>query len=123
MTDCVFNIDPSYHKEKGDKNTGLKNSFHCTIVDFYFSNEKGFLSAEMNWVLTIKKGNKHLLKCSVTYAIMYSDVIDLGDGRVEVYEAFINRVGKFATYPYFRSITSHLGNEARAGIPIMPILK
>ena len=37
--------------------------------------------------------------------------------------AFLKNVGRFATFPYFRSLASHYSSASAADFPILPVLK
>ncbi len=78
------------------------------------------LAGKFKWDVTIKKGRKKLLVIEAVYLVVYQNVPTVPE---EPALAFLQKVGKFATYPYFRALVATLAAYARADIPILPVLK
>jgi hypothetical protein len=102
------------------EDAGLNHAFNMVPSDAGFDEEFGLLMCQMNWSLSAKKSRSTLLKLTAQYIIYYSGVPNVDDKyRTE----FMQRVGKFATYPYFRNLVSQISWASSAELPILPVLK
>lgn len=97
----------------------LKNSFSGVCTDFICDADEGLAWGRFQWVAEIKSGRKACLKLSSEYLVLYSDVRDCDEQHVE---AYFRKVGRFATYPYFRATFSHNIGETGILLPPLPTL-
>lgn len=115
-----FLAKPEYYKALSDDDEKLRRGYGSTFSGFSYDGTSQALSGQFEWGIEATLGRKKLLHVKATYFIVYEDVPDVGNEHAE---AFIKRVGKFATYPYFRALVSQISAESRANLPIMPVLK
>ena len=69
--------------------------------------------------VSVRHGRKKVLKVRLVYLIMYEN---LRDKNREAVLAFVELIGKFATYPYFRTHVSQLSWESGANLPVLPVI-
>ncbi|TDK35212.1 hypothetical protein E2F50_13215 [Rhizobium deserti] len=123
LVDFKFNVKPQYFSALRDEAEGKKRlvrGFEGFMSDLFHEAEVGTLGGQFDWVTEVKVAKKRLLKIEARYLVVYGNVPEVSD---EAKERYIQRVGKFATYPYFRSLVSQISWEAKAELPIMPVLK
>lgn len=123
LIDLKFNVKPQYFSALRDENEGkrrLDRAFDGFMSEIFHQIDIESLGGQFDWSTEVKIGRKRLLKIEARYLVMYGNVPAVSDG---VKEKYIQRVGKFATYPYFRSLVSQLGWESKTELPIMPVLK
>lgn len=97
----------------------LKNNFSGSCIDFICDAQEGLAWGRFQWVAEIKSGRKVCLKLVSEYLVMYSEVHDCDEDHVETY---FRKVGRFATYPYFRATFSHNIGETGILLPPLPTL-
>jgi hypothetical protein len=66
-----------------------------------------------------RKKDEGLLYISCDYLVGYN----IPDANKDAVKAFVERVGEFATFPYFRAMTAHYGWESGSELPTLPVLK
>ncbi|SDG49515.1 hypothetical protein [Pelagibacterium luteolum] len=113
-----FVVKPEYFLNFSPGN--WKNSFNSNFVDTFFDRNENLLGAQIEWTVSVKRGNKNLLSTKAIYLIAYSNVPEVEE---EHCMAFVRRVGRFSTYPYFRALVSRYSAESNAELPILPVLK
>lgn len=69
--------------------------------------------------VSVRHGRKKVLKVRLVYLIIYEN---LRDKNREAVLAFVKLIGKFATYPYFRTHVSQLNWESGASLPVLPVI-
>ncbi len=120
---CDFKIQPEYYEHKGLQKKGsgkLKFAFGCSCGGFYFDPKLGLVGGEFAWSLTAKAGRKHLAKLRCVYICYYTGL----EGRDKAAAlAFLKRVGRFATYPYFRALASQFSWGSEADFPLLPVIR
>lgn len=120
MNGLDFNIVPDYYQFEKNNFDNVKFTFEGSFNHINFNRESGILFGEIEWTCKAKNKNRNLLKINATYLIVYIDIPSVSDDPAE---GFLKKVGRFATYPYFRSTVSQLSWSSEANIPIMPVLK
>ena len=70
-----------------------------------------------------RESKETLLRFDCSYVVGYGG-LDLSSEELEAAaKLFVNRVGKFAVYPYVRGMLSRLSAEAGVDLPPLPVLK
>lgn len=89
------------------------------LEDWTCDNEKGELSGIFTYTASCVDGRKKLLTITGRYISIYrlSDLCDEEAGR-----QFLARVGRFAAYPYFRSIFATLTQQSGMLLPPLPVI-
>jgi hypothetical protein len=87
-----------------------------------FDSEQGMASCVVSFRLRILAGasQEELFKTTCDFSVVYRG---LEDHTSEVIRRFVDRVARFAAYPYFRAYVSHLVSLAEIEMPPLPILK
>jgi hypothetical protein len=120
-----FNIKPKFFAEadleSSDKKAGSLNStFESTFPTAFYDSKDSYLGGQINWSAVVKKGRSKIVSIEAVYLILYSGVPEVEEEHAL---AFLRRVGRFATYPYFRALVSRLSSESGLDLPILPVLK
>jgi hypothetical protein len=123
LTSCKFDVEIEYHtirqQEVATNAPILRRSFSSKHEIIGFDKETGVLAGLFNWHVEARRGKKRLLKAAASFLILYNDVPDVPE---EPAFAFLARVGRFATYPYFRNFVAQLSWMSQSDLPIMPVL-
>jgi hypothetical protein len=82
--------------------------------------EQGWAHGLFTWKLSVKAKSKKPLKIDAQFRIVYKNLAGLDPQAIT---HFINHVGKFASFPYFRSLVSQLSWFGNAQLPILPVLR
>ena len=80
--------------------------------------ETGGLFGMVEFALICKQGRKHVLTNRCRYLVHY--VVEGACSQTDG-ETFIDRVGRIAVYPYFRSTVATLVSEAGIQMPPLPV--
>lgn len=81
--------------------------------------ESGVCIGVFAWTADVKVGRTKALKASAEYIVVYSEL----EGRDEEYvKLFFEKVGKFTSFPYFRSHVAHLTSASALHLPPLPSL-
>lgn len=118
-----FSVQPEYYaalRRSPVAKKQLKKVYDSGFSQFAYDSKTKILGGSFDWLITISESRKKLLVVKVSYKVTYRNVPDVGDVHSA---AFVRRVGKFATYPYFRALVAQLSWEAKAELPVMPVLK
>ena len=107
MKDEYF-TDPKSHKF----------SFGTECKETRYLKKRGIGLGHFICSVSVRHGRKKVLKVRVVYLIMYEN---LRDKNREAVLAFVELIGKFATYPYFRTHVSQLSWESGASLPVLPV--
>ena len=83
---------------------------------FYFDSEDGVMLGQYRWTAEVKLGRKKVLKLVSEYMVAYAGLSGLRETSVQF---FFEKIGRFATYPYFRNNFSH--HSASSGIMLPPL--
>ncbi len=97
----------------------MVHGFFGECTSFHFFEESGLAMGQYRWTAEIKSGRKKALKLTADYLVAYANLSGQEEGHVEF---FLNKVGRFATYPYFRALFSHHTSETGIMLPPLPSL-
>lgn len=78
------------------------------------------VAGRFSWLAEIKSGRKVGLKLSAEYFILYSGFEGLDTEHACF---FVQRLGRFVSYPYFRTLFAHHASDAGLLLPPLPVLK
>jgi preprotein translocase subunit SecB len=123
MVGLKFQINPKFFADIGTDERGEPNvtpSFGATFATASYDPDDGYLGGQINWSATVKKGRSKAVSIEAVYFIIYAGVPEVEEEHAL---AFLRRVGRFATYPYFRALVSRLSSESGLNLPILPVLK
>ena len=96
-----------------------KNLFHGHAVGVTIDEDEGLIAGNYIWEAELKFGRSTGLKLQAEYLLIYSGVGGLDANHTSMY---FSRVGRFSTYPYFRSHFSNHVTEAGLMLPPLPSL-
>lgn len=112
-----FALNPMYFSTPAEQR---ELAFDFEIDQDIHSPKDGVGSAVFRWWVEARVGETVLLRAEASFLIIYQGLSDVNSHAVKM---FIRRVGRFATYPYFRSHVAQLSWESRADLPPMPVLR
>lgn len=119
LTDLSFKVDSGFlPANEGDQKDS--RTFDGKLLDFLYSSDKGLAAGIFKWSVTIRRNRKIVVRHFATYRVLYEGVTDLKEESVRKY---VERVGRIASFPYFRALTSHLDVEAGTRLPPLPVLR
>ncbi|SPH19501.1 hypothetical protein ASD8599_00226 [Ascidiaceihabitans donghaensis] len=97
----------------------MTHGFSGDSDHFTFDAKQGLAMGHYRWTAEIKYGRKKALRLVANYLIGYSDLANFDEANVRHY---FDKVGRFATYPYFRALFSHHTSESGLALPPLPTL-
>lgn len=100
------------------ENMDLRFSGECD--NYSFESDDGVCFGHFIWTAEIKSGRKSCFKLKSQYLLLYSNLEGCDAGHVNF---FFKKMGRFATYPYFRSHFSHHTSETGIIMPPLPTLR
>lgn len=113
LVNCEYFIKP----EVFDAIEDLENmGFSGDAAGFSHNPDSGDMLGTYRWVAEIKLGRKKVLKLVSEYLIVYTGLEGFDEFHVK---CFFEKVGRFASYPYFRADFSH--HTASSGIMLPPL--
>lgn len=124
LVNLKFDTKPAYFsaiRAETEGNGQLVRAFDGQMSDIFYDEETQTLGGQFDWSTEVRSGKKKLLKVEARYLVVYGNVPDVA--AAETRERYIQRVGKFATYPYYRSLVSQISWGSKTDLPIMPVLK
>lgn len=112
-----FNVEPGFFALEDEENA-LRYSceLDVSLDGENTSTLMGFYACEAG----VKHSRKWLLKVKATYLVVY---YVNGSATEAAKSAFLERVGRFACFPYFRGHVAHLATSAGAELAPLPVLK
>ena len=85
-----------------------------------YDSTDGGLLGQFDWKVIVTRDDTEVLTIRATYVAAYQ----CDEGLDEKATAkFVERVGRFATFPYFRALVGFYGTASSIEIPILPVLK
>ena len=97
----------------------MKHGFSGECAQLYFKEALGLAVGHYRWMAEVKVGRKKVLKLQANYLVSYTDLAGCDEGHVKF---FFEKVGRFATYPYFRALFSYQSAESGLMLPPLPTL-
>lgn len=89
------------------------------LEDWNCDNEKGRLTGIFSYTASCLDGRRKLISVNCRFLCTYnlSNLCDEEAGRV-----FLTRVGRFAAYPYFRTVFAVLTQQSGIMLPPLPVI-
>jgi hypothetical protein len=89
------------------------------LLDWHCDSDALLLSGTWEYIATCMQGKRKLLTVTAKYLVSYrlSAICDPDAGR-----SFLERVGKFAAYPYFRSTFASLTQQSGMVLHPLPVI-
>jgi preprotein translocase subunit SecB len=97
-----------------------KLNYGCDVVESRYDASRKLLTALVATSVVCKFGRRNILSHRCKYVVVY-DVS--GDPEEEAALQFVERVGRFAAYPYFRTLFADMTTQAGVNLPPLPVLK
>lgn len=113
-----FFVLPEYFAAKAN-NRSLSSRYTAGFGEHHVDSKGGLASCEWEWGIKIIDKRKATLSIDVAYVVVYGGIEECIEEQVIRY---MRRVGRFATYPYFRAHVSQLSWESGVNLPILPTI-
>lgn len=114
-----FFMLPQYAIEVAKEDTKQELSFDSKYRELDVDIEGGGATCEWTWhVAAVLKRKKNLF-IQAKYVLFYDGISECDKESISM---FMRKVGKFASYPYFRAHVHHVSGEANASLPILPTI-
>lgn len=114
--DIAFQVKPAYFANRDSNKFG----YDINCLDVHYEDESGLASADIEAELSIRSGKKDALVLTAKYRVSYSNLEECNEAAVE---AFLRRVAKFTTWPYFRTLVATIDAAAGTRLPTLPVLR
>lgn len=117
MISSNFRVEPEYYIDKAKRRLEYSSGYPKWVD---FNDEEGFALGTFDWEVRCKHGRKTVLSIKARYMIIYNI-----NREVEPKYArdFVANVGRFAIFPYFRSLVSQYSAASSTDLPLLPVLK
>jgi hypothetical protein len=96
-----------------------QNNVTAAVLESFLEPESGSLYGVFGFEVLCRQARKRVLSTSATYLVSYK--IE-GECDQKACELFVERVGKLAAYPYFRSLVASLTSQAGLVMRPLPVL-
>lgn len=120
LSSSEFNAKMEAGLIASDPEAPLKLSYTDELVDVVFDGNTGILAGIFNWKASVRSGRSSLVRMRAAYSIVYDNLFDANEKYALAYLA---KVGRFATYPYFRGLFSTHAGAAGLTLPPLPSLR
>jgi hypothetical protein len=114
-----FNVGRGFFKTRAKDASILKYAYESACADVQFNKKDGVASCSWTWGVDATIRKKNVLLISATYQVFYSNLLECEEVAVT---RFLQRVGRFATYPYFRAHVSQVSWESGTNLPLLPTI-
>lgn len=111
-----FDLQPAFFAASDE----VAFRYGCDLERSTYDQESNFLVGEIAVEAGCKLGRRWVLKVRSTYVVAFSVA---GKPPVEAAKTYLERVGRFTAYPYFRAHFAALCSAAGAEVPPLPVLK
>lgn len=111
-----FFVNPEFFSESSDRELSRGEE----ITSFSVTEDRLTAAAEIEYFAKAKCGEAEAFCASCTYLVAFDFEKETTE---ETAEKVIQRVGRFAAYPFFRQHVAQLSWESGIDIPILPIIK
>lgn len=115
-----FDVKPDYWNTNEPPEVAHELGFRGEMAAGSFDAEAGRFFGMFVWTVEAKRGGEVKVRIAATYVVVYEN---LRGQKEEAISTFVKRVGQFASYPYFRTLVSHLSAEGSLNLPILPVLR
>jgi hypothetical protein len=119
LVESSFKLRPDCFPDLVSRPDELSHGFGGDAEQLTFDPDDGILFGVYSWNAEIKKGNKKALRLACKYVIIYNNLVDQPEEYARLY---LEKVGKFASYPYFRSLFAIHTSAAGLALPPLPAL-
>lgn len=112
-----FSVHPNFFVG-GDHGSDFR--YACDLISSHYDQATQRLIGEVALEAGSRSGRRWALRARAVYLVAYSVS---GDPAEEAAFAYLERVGRFTAYPYFRSFFAGVCADAGAIVPPLPVLK
>jgi preprotein translocase subunit SecB len=114
LVNLNFSVQPRYFEKQSDAELG----YEINVAERHYNRERNSAMAVVECSVSASFDDDVVWHCEASYVVAYSIAQDCD---TEAVTAFINRVGVFACYPYFRSMVANVDWAAGTRLPPLPV--
>ena len=103
-----------------DGEINLAFSYGAEVPEVGYDTEQGEFSGRFDWYVKAEQNERAVIDIRGSYGVVYGCETELDR---EAVHNFVLRVGKFATFPYFRQLVAFYGSSSGLNLPVLPVLK
>lgn len=115
-----FDVQMKHFWAANDDENGLNSSFNGEFVGCHFDPDAGIVAGGYLWNVDIRRGRYKALKLKTKYVLVYENLE--GHEAKYVYYYF-EKISRFTSYPYFRSIFATLSSASGLALEPLPSLR
>lgn len=120
LANSQFSIKVPAFMNAEEEGADLRPAFRGEPKHQSYMPTSGMLIGSYYWTVDVKVGRVKALKMSAEYVLIYSGLSNAPEEYVKLYFA---KLGRFTSYPYFRSLLAMNVSAAGVSIPPLPSLK
>jgi hypothetical protein len=113
-----FGVELDYFSSPG-KSDAPKPKYGSAFGKQRFNPKTGNAACEWTWTVSFRRNRKRVLFIDAVYLLVY---VGLEDCIEEAVYRYMRRVGRFASYPYFRAHVSQLSWASNTSLPLLPTI-
>lgn len=114
---CNYSVTTFLEKKDID---ALKKNIESSYKNIAHAESKGIIAGEVEWSVRLAGKGDPKFDVTAAFGISYTGMSNVNELAAT---AFFARVARFATYPYFRALVSHLSWSSGLHIPPLPIIR
>jgi preprotein translocase subunit SecB len=118
LVSSSFSIEPDYFNEQLASEFTFK--IDAEMGEPTFDADARRLFASFEYTVAVSHNETTVLRCTAAYLVIF--LID-GEHDEQLMQYFAKRVGRNASYPYFREYSAAQSWASGANLPILPIMK
>lgn len=112
-----FDVSPRYYANERKENI---IGYEVRTEESFYDQKEGFAACLVSFDVEAKDDEGPTLECKARYTVSYRISKPCDEKSVKV---FLDRVGVFACYPYFRGLFANLDWAANTRLPPLPVHK
>lgn len=114
-----FDVQMKHFWAENEDENGLNSSFNGEFVGSHFDPDAGIVAGAYLWNVDIRRGRYKALKLKTKYVLVYGNL----QGHEEKYVYYyFEKLARFTSYPYFRSIFATLSSASGLALEPLPSL-
>jgi hypothetical protein len=119
LTSSEFTVKHKCFYEAEATGKPLEQGFSGESSGHNFDTDNGVIAGGYTWVAEIKYGRTKALKMKCEYLLIYKGLDEIDSDYARLY---FQKLARFTSYPYFRSLFSNHTSEAGLNIGPLPSL-
>ncbi len=119
LVDQLFKVSLSSFWDAEEERKTLAHGYWGEPLKKLFDTEVGTIAGGYSWNAQIKDGRSKPLRLKAEYFLLYSGLNDLDSSFEEYVHLYFDKVARFTSYPYFRTLFAT--SSSNAGLALAPL--